>query len=116
MKPTWKTRVAALSPKNNYKFAPYCVEIFKHQGRDMKPAETDFISCVQRTDLPGLALLLLVHQDNAAKLELFRIAMQFHTYRNDLEQYLVKNKGEPKIQKALEVWKSIKSGQATFRA
>ena len=33
MKPTFKTRMMAMLPKNDYKFHEYCVEVFQHNGR-----------------------------------------------------------------------------------
>ncbi len=72
MKRSWTHRVAAMMPRNDYKFAPYCVEVFKHDNRIMTPPQTDFISSVQRLPLEAVALLILKHGDNAEKLELNR--------------------------------------------
>lgn len=117
MKRSWIHRVAAIMPRNDYKFAPYCVEVFKHGNRIMTPSQTDFISSVQRLPLEAVALLILKHGDNAEKLELIRIAMLFHIYRNDFDLYLKNNKTKPKIGQALEVWKDVKgNGSGVFKA
>ncbi|MDN5625571.1 MAG: hypothetical protein L0G96_20740 [Acinetobacter sp.] len=110
MKPTLKTRMMAMHPKNDYKFRDYCVEVFKHNSRTMKPKETDFISCVQRQTLEGVALVLCRWEGDSKKLELIRIAMKFHIYRNDFNEYLESNKDNLKTRRALKIWKSIEAG------
>ncbi|WP_216071641.1 hypothetical protein [Acinetobacter indicus] len=112
MKPTWTARSAGL--KSNCNAAPQPVEVLLHSGRQMKPAETDFISSVQRLSLEGVALVLCKYADNEAKLELIRIAMKFHIYRNDFDVYLKSNKQNPKVKTALDIWKNIKGGQIGF--
>ena len=111
MKPTFKTRMMAMLPKNDYKFRNYCVEVLQHKGRTMTPQETDFISSVQRLPLEGVAQVLCKYSDNPQKIELVRIGMLFHIYRDDFMGYLKKNKANPKIKMALEIWGSIKSNQ-----
>ena len=107
----------AMHPKNNYKFGEYSVEVFKHAGRQMKIEETNFISSVQHQTLEGVALILCKWQDQPNKLELIRIAMQFHIYRNDFDEYLKNNKNNPKVKRALELWKAANSsGYGTFKA
>lgn len=105
MRPTFKTRLRAMMPSNNYKFAPHSIEVFMHEGRQMRPAETDFISSVQRLPLEGVAYVLCKYAEDEAKLKLVRIAMLFHIYRNDFEPYLKNNKNNPKVKAALDVWK-----------
>lgn len=112
----WLTRISAKIPGNKYKFQSYCVDVFQHQGRVMTPAETNFISCVQRTDLPGLALLLVLYENNPGKLELFRIAMKFHVYKDDFEPYLQNNKHDPRVKKAIDVCQLINNGRNTLKA
>ena len=107
MKPTLKTRMMAMLPKNDYKFREYCVEVLQHNGRQMKPAETDFISSVQRLPLEGIAEVLCLWESQANKLELVKIAMLFHIYRNDFDEYLKNNVHKPKIKKASEVWRNL---------
>jgi len=107
MKPTFKTRLRAMLPKNTYKFREYSVEVFQHNGRQMEPQETDFISSAQRLPLEGIAEVLCKYADNEAKLELIRIAMKFHIYRNDFDEYLKNNVHKPKIKKASEVWRNL---------
>lgn len=109
MKPTLKTRIMALHPKNSYKFLDYSVQVFKHEGRQMKPEEVDFISGVQRLPLGGLALVLCKWEGHDNKLELFRIGMLFHIYRDDFDSYLKNNIHNPKVKRALEVWEAVKS-------
>lgn len=117
MKPTFKTRMMAMLPSNKYKFAPYSVQVFQHNGRQMTPQETDFISSVQRLPLEGVAEVLCLWESQANKLELVKIAMLFHIYRNDFDAYLKNNRSNPKIKKALEIWGSIKSNQTrSFKA
>ena len=117
MKPTFKTKMLAMHPKNNYKFREYSVEVFKHAGRQMKIEETNFISSVQHQTLEGVALILCKWQDQPNKLELIRIAMQFHIYRNYFDEYLKNNKNNPKVKRALELWKAANSsGYGTFKA
>ena len=111
MKPTFKTRMMAMLPKNDYKFREYSVEVLQHNGRQMKPAETDFISSVQKLPLAGIAEVLCLWENHENKLELIRIAMKFHTYRNDFESYLKNNRSNPKVKRAFEIWGSIKSNQ-----
>lgn len=111
-KPTFSARVAAMLPSNKYEFAPYSVQVFRHKGRTMTPQETDFISSVQRLPLEGVAQVLCKYSDNPQKIELVRIGMLFHIYRNDFMGYLKKNKANPKIKMALEVWQ----GMATLEA
>ncbi len=113
--PNWMTRVAAKLPGNDYKFNNYSVDILKHRGRKMTPVETNFLSCVQRTPLPGLALLLILYEANAHKLELIRIAMRFHIYRDDFELYLNINKSDPRVKKAMDIWASLKAEQHTTK-
>ena len=110
MKPTWTARSAGL--KSNCNAAPQPVEVLSHSGRQMKPAETDFISSVQRLSLEGVALVLCKYADNKAELELIRIAMKFHIYRNDFESYLKNNRSNPKVKRALDIWKGIKNNQS----
>lgn len=110
------TRVSAMLPQNNYRFMDYHVEVKKHAGRSMTSAETDFISSLQRIPLGEVAQALLIHEKNAHNLELIRIGMTFHIYKDDFEPFLFKNKHEPKIKKALEIWRLVKSGQDTFKA
>lgn len=112
MKPTRSARSARL--KSNCNAAPQPVEVLLHSGRQMKPAETDFISSVQRLSLEGVALVLCKYADNEAKLELIRIAMKFHIYRNDFDIYLKNNRQNPKVKTALDIWKNIKGGQIGF--
>lgn len=107
MKPTLKTRMMAMLPKNDYKFRNYCVEVLQHNGRQMGPHETDFISSVQRLPLDGIAEVLCLWESQANKLELVKIAMLFHIYRNDFDAYLKNNAHKPKIKKALEVWRNL---------
>lgn len=107
MKPTLKTRLRAMHPKNTYKFSEYSVEVFQHNGRQMKPQETDFISSVQRLPLEGIAEVLCLWESQANKLELVKIAMLFHIYRNDFDEYLKNNAHKPKIKKASEVWRNL---------
>lgn len=107
MKPTLKTRLRAMHPKNTYKFREYSVEVFQHNGRQMKPEEINFISSVQTLPLEGVALVLCKYADSEAKLELIRIAMKFHIYRNDFDEYLKNNAHKPKIKKASEVWRNL---------
>jgi hypothetical protein len=112
MKPTFKTRMMAMLPSNKYKFAPYSVQVFQHKGRTMTPQETDFISSVQRLPLEGVAQVLCKYSDNPQKIELVRIGMLFHIYRNDFIGYLKKNKAEPKVRTALEVWQGVATLEA----
>ena len=107
MKPTFKTRMMAMHPKNTYKFREYSVEVLQHNGRQMKPEEINFISSVQTLPLEGVALVLCKYAENEAKLELIRIAMKFHIYRNDFDEYLKNNVHKPKIKKASEVWRNL---------
>ena len=107
MKPTLKTRLRAMLPKNTYKFLEYSVEVFQHNGRQMEPQETDFISSVQKLPLEGIADVLCLWESQANKLELVKIAMLFHIYRNDFDEYLKNNAHKPKIKKASEVWRNI---------
>ena len=107
MKPTFKTRMMAMLPKNDYKFLEYSVEVLQHNGRQMKPQETDFISSVQRLPLEGIAEVLCLWESQANKLELVKIAMLFHIYRNDFDEYLKNNVHKPKIKKASEVWRNL---------
>lgn len=107
MKPTLKTRLRAMHPKNTYKFCEYSVEVLQHNGRQMKPQETDFISSVQRLPLEGIAEVLCLWESQANKLELVKIAMLFHIYRNDFDEYLKNNTHKPKIKKASEVWRNL---------
>lgn len=107
MKPTLKTRLRAMLPKNDYKFSEYSVEVFQHNGRQMKPQETDFISSVQKLPLEGIAEVLCLWESQANKLELVKIAMLFHIYRNDFDEYLKNNAHKPKIKKASEVWRNL---------
>lgn len=107
MKPTLKTRLRAMHPKNTYKFREYSVEVFQHNGRQMQPQETDFISSVQRLPLEGIAEVLCLWESQANKLELVKIAMLFHIYRNDFDEYLKNNVHKPKIKKASEVWRNL---------
>ncbi|WP_371970982.1 hypothetical protein [Acinetobacter sp. AL9] len=111
MKPTFKTRMMAMLPKNDYKFRSYCVDVLQHKGRTMTPQETDFISSVQRLPLEGVAQVLCKYSDNPQKIELVRIGMLFHIYRNDFMGYLKNNRSNPKIKTAFEIWGSIKSNQ-----
>lgn len=112
MKPTFKTRMMAMLPKNDYKFCEYCVEVLQHNGRQMKPAETDFISSVQRQTLEGVALILCRWETQENNLELIRIAMKFHIYQNDFEGYLKNNKHNPKVKRAFEIWQKIKHAKS----
>ena len=107
MRPTFKTRLRAMLPKNDYKFSEYSVEVFQHNGRQMKPQETDFISSVQKLPLEGIADVLCLWESQANKLELVKIAMLFHIYRNDFDEYLKNNAHKPKIKKASEVWRNL---------
>ena len=107
MKPTFKTRMMAMLPKNDYKFSEYSVEVFQHNGRQMKPQETDFISSVQKLPLEGVAEVLCLWESQANKLELVKIAMLFHIYRNDFDEYLKNNAHKPKIKKASEIWRNL---------
>jgi hypothetical protein len=107
MKPTLKTRLRAMLPKNTYKFLEYSVEVFQHNGRQMEPQETDFISSVQKLPLEGIADVLCLWESQANKLELVKIAMLFHIYRNDFDEYLKNNAHKPKIKKASEVWRNL---------
>lgn len=107
MKPTFKTRMMAMHPRNTYKFSEYSVEVFQHSGRQMKPQETDFISSVQKLPLEGIADVLCLWESQANKLELVKIAMLFHIYRNDFDEYLKNNAHKPKIKKASEVWRNL---------
>ena len=107
MKPTFKTRMMAMLPKNDYKFCEYSIEVLQHNGRQMKPAETDFISSVQKLPLEGIAEVLCLWESQANKLELVKIAMLFHIYRNDFDEYLKNNAHKPKIKKASEVWRNL---------
>lgn len=117
MKPTFKTRMMAMLPSNNYKFAPHSIEVFMHEGRQMRPAETDFISSVQRLPLEGVTHVLCKYAEDEAKLKLVRIAMLFHIYRNDFEPYLKNNRSNPKVKRAFEIWGRIKSNQTrSFKA
>ena len=70
MKPTWTARAAGLSKGNSCKAMMQPVEVLTHEGRQMKPVETDFISSVQRLSLEGLALALCKWEDRENKLEL----------------------------------------------
>ena len=117
MKPTFKTRMMAMLPKNDYKFRDYCVEVLQHNGRQMKPQETDFISSVQRLPLEGVAEVLCLWESQENKLELVKIAMLFHIYRNDFDAYLKNNRSNPKVKRAFEIWGRIKSNQTrSFKA
>lgn len=117
MKPTFKTRMMAMLPKNDYKFREYSVEVRQHNGRQMKPEEINFISSVQTLPLEGVALVLCKYADSEAKLELIRIAMKFHIYRNDFDAYLKNNRSNPKVKRAFEIWGRIKSNQTrSFKA
>ncbi len=80
----------------------------------MEPEEINFISSVQTLPLEGVALVLCKYADNEAKLELIRIAMKFHIYRNDFDIYLKNNRQNPKVKTALDIWKNIKGGQIGF--
>lgn len=97
----------AMLPKNDYKFREYCVEVLQHNGRQMKLQETDFISSVQKLPLEGIADVLCLWESQANKLELVKIAMLFHIYRNDFDEYLKNNVHKPKIKKASEVWRNL---------
>ncbi len=112
MKPTWTARSARL--KSNCNAAPQPVEVLSHSGRQMKPEEINFISSVQTLPLEDVALVLCKYADNEAKLELIRIAMKFHIYRNDFDAYLKKNRSNPKVKRAFDIWGSIKGGQIGF--
>ena len=101
-------------PKNDYKFREYSVEVLQHNGRQMNPAEIDFISSVQRLPLEGIAEVLCLWESQENKLELVKIAMLFHIYRNDFDAYLKNNKSNPKVKRACEIWGSIKSNQTRF--
>ena len=117
MKPTFKTRMMAMLPKNDYEFREYSVEVLQHNGRQMKPAEIDFISSVQRLPPEGIAEVLCLWESQENKLELVKIAMLFHIYRNDFDAYLKNNKSNPKVKRAFEIWGSIKSNQTrSFKA
>ena len=117
MRPTFKTRMMAMHPKNNYKFREYSVEIFKYAGRQMKIEETNFISSVQHQTLEGVALILCKWEDHKEKLELIRIAMQFHIYRSDFDEYLKNNKNNLKVKRASELWEAVNgSGSGEFKA
>ncbi|WP_180016716.1 MULTISPECIES: hypothetical protein [unclassified Acinetobacter] len=117
MKPTFKTRMMAMLPKNDYKFREYSVEVHQHNGRQMKPAEIDFISSVQRLPLEGIAEVLCLWESQENKLELVKIAMLFHIYRNDFDAYLKNNRSNPKVKRAFEIWGRIKSNQTrSFKA
>ncbi|HJF27966.1 MAG TPA: hypothetical protein K8V79_06930 [Acinetobacter lwoffii] len=112
MKPTWTARSAGL--KSNCNAAPQPVEVLLHSGRQMEPEEINFISSVQTLPLEGVALVLCKYADNEAKLELIRIAMKFHIYRNEFDIYLKNNKQNQKVKTALDIWKSIKGDQIGF--
>ena len=117
MRPTLKTRLRAMHPKNTYKFSEYSVEVFQHNGRQMKPQETDFISSVQKLPLEGIADVLCLWESQANKLELVKIAMLFHIYRNDFDAYLKNNRSNPKVKRAFEIWGRMKSNQTrSFKA
>lgn len=117
MKPTFKTRMMAMLPKNDYKFAPYSVQVFQHNGRQMKPQETDFISSVQRLPPEGVAEVLCLWESQENKLELVKIAMLFHINRNEFDVYLKNNRSNPKVKRAFEIWGRIKSNQTrSFKA
>lgn len=109
MKPTRSARL-----KSNCNAAPQPVEVLLHSGRQMEPEEINFISSVQTLPLEGVALVLCKYADNEAKLELIRIAMKFHIYRNDFDIYLKNNRQNPKVKTALDIWKNIKGGQIGF--
>ena len=112
MKPTRSARSARL--KSNCNAAPQPVEVLLHSGRQMKPAETDFISSVQRLSLEGVVLVLCKYADSKAELELVRIAMKFHIYRDEFDIYLKNNKQNQKVKTALAIWTSIKGNQIGF--
>lgn len=107
MKRDWRIFLDSLLPRNDYKFAPYSVQVIKHNGRQMAPHETDFISSIQRQPLQTLAVILCKYEQDCAKLELIQIAMKFHIYRKDFGGYLLANKKDPMCKRALKVWNSI---------
>ncbi|MBF7690888.1 hypothetical protein [Acinetobacter pollinis] len=104
-----KLQIANLSPKNRYKQRPYSVEVRRHAGVDMNNTQIDFISSVQQTPLDGVAYLLVKYIDSPAKLNLIKIAMLFHIYRHDFDMFLAKNKTDPKVKKASQIWAKLKS-------
>ena len=117
MKPTFKTRMMAMLPKNDYKFREYSVEVLQHNGRQMKPQETGFLSSVEKVSLGGNGEGLCLWESQENKLELVKIAMLFHIYRNDFDAYLKNNRSNPKVKRAFEIWGRMKSNQTrSFKA
>ncbi|MEB3754300.1 hypothetical protein [Acinetobacter sp. MD2(2019)] len=83
------------------------VEVFKYNHRAMTAMETDFISSIQCMELNAVALLLVKYEQRPQALNLIKIAMQYHIYKNDFDDYLKANRKDLKVKAAYGVWKTL---------
>lgn len=82
----------------------YPVSVLIHDGRKLSQNEIALVTGVQQMGLDGVSMMILKYKDNREALDLIRLAMRYHVYRNDFDLFLKTNKKQPKIKAVAEVW------------